>query len=62
MKKYRYCKYCKTGTIQHSEKRYCDNKVGLIERCFLSLTSGGVYEACLDTCFVCSECGGEEYD
>lgn len=60
MKKYRYCKKCKTGTTQHSEKRYCDQKPGFIERAFLTVVSGGVYEACLDKVWICSECGNEE--
>lgn len=59
MKKYKHCKICKKGTIQHSEKRFCENKVGVVERIFLGVCSGGIYEACLDTCWICAECGNE---
>ena len=60
MKKYRYCKKCKTGTIQHSEKRYCGHKPSWLERGFLTIASGGVYEACLDKIWICAECGEGE--
>lgn len=60
MKKYRYCKKCEKGTIQNSEKWFCDNKVGIFERYFLGIVSGGVYEVCLDKYWVCAECGNYE--
>lgn len=60
MKKYRHCKFCEKGTIQYSEKWFCNNKVGIFERCFLGIFSGGVYEACLDKYWVCAECGKYE--
>lgn len=60
MKKYKYCQHCEKGTMQHSEKRYCDSKPHPIERAFLTIFSGGVFEACLDKYWICAECGNEE--
>ena len=59
MDRYRYCYSCKQGTLQYSEKRYCENKVGWFERIFLTIASGGVYEVCLDDVWTCTECGKE---
>ena len=59
MKRYRYCKKCDNGTMQHKEVRYLGKEVGW-ERGILTILSAGAFEACLDRVWVCSECGKEE--
>ncbi len=54
----RYCSNCDCGTLQYSEKRYLNVKTG-VDRIFLSIISAGIFEACLEKYWICTECGKE---